>query len=129
MGPLTTHVFRLATTASPGEVWQVLTSGDHLYGLALVSDWKPGSTVESGAAGTGYHLRGEVLAAAPPHRLSLVFGGTHLTWEVSPGVVRLFVDELDGDSDEHAVEVWGPVMAALASRLAARSMGSEPAEP
>ena len=130
IGPLTTHVFGFTTTASPGQAWCALTSGAHLHGLELVSDWKPGSTVEARAGGSCHLLRGEVLMADAPHRLCLVFDGTYLTWEVTPGAVRLTVDEIDGDSEEEAAAVWGPVMAALEAGLAAAGrIGQEPAAP
>ncbi|HEX7276113.1 MAG TPA: SRPBCC domain-containing protein [Acidimicrobiales bacterium] len=115
----TTHVFELATTAAPAVVWRAITEGRHLHGLDLVSDWRPGSTVEGRKDGAPVSLRGEVLAAAPPHRLSLVFETTHLTWEITSTAVRLSVDELVGDSAEEAAEVWSPVMASLAEALGA----------
>jgi uncharacterized protein YndB with AHSA1/START domain len=127
MVPLTTHVFELTTAASSEDVWRALTDGRsrHLHGLELVSDWRPGSPVEA-LGGNGHALRGEVLVADAPHRLSLLFEGAgswaiHLTWEIAaapgPIVVRLCVDEVDGDTAEEAAEVWAPVVAALREAL------------
>ena len=128
MGPLTTHVFGLATTAPPGEVWRALTCGDHLHGLGLVSDWKPGSTVEA-RAGVGPAITCGARCSSPTRPTAWAWSSTpiYLTWEVTPGAVRLSVDEIDGDCDEEAAVVWGPVMAALEARLAAIGrLGPEP---
>ena len=139
MSPLASHVFEITAPVPPAEVWRVITGGGcFLYGMELVSDWSPGSSVEARAGGTNgdepaRRLRGEVVAAFPPHRLSLVFeqegadGGsaTHLTWEIGPaGSVRLTVDEIDGDCVAEAVSVWSPVMAALAAALCAGGGGA-----
>jgi uncharacterized protein YndB with AHSA1/START domain len=139
--PLTAHVFEFTTTASPGDVWRALTDAGqsrYLHGLQLVSDWRPGSIVEA-RAGNGHSLRGEVLVADAPHRLSFLFeqgesSAVHLTWEIGPPwetgrprgnggppdwvVVRLTVDEVDGDTEGEAQEVWSPVIAALRGALA-----------
>lgn len=115
---MSSHLFELDIAAEPRVAWRAITEGRHLHGLHLVSDWTPGSTVEARARGAPTVLRGEVLAADPPHRLSLVLDTTHLTWEITSTSVRLYVDELDGDSDEEAAEVWSPVMASLGRALA-----------
>jgi uncharacterized protein YndB with AHSA1/START domain len=135
MVPLITHWFGFTTTASPEDVWRALTDAGgsrYLHGLELVSDWSPGSTVEA-RAGNGHVLRGQVLVADPPRRLSFLFeegngsSAIHLTWDIDPtsqngvpgpSVVRLSIDEVEGDTEEEAQEVWEPVVAALRDALA-----------
>jgi uncharacterized protein YndB with AHSA1/START domain len=130
---ISTHAFAFSTAATPGQVWAALTDGDltrrYLHGLAAESAWAPGSRLVLRAAGVPA-ATGEVLAAEPGARLSLALEGghgadTYLTWTIRRGaggsVVRLVVDEPDGDgeADEAEVEdVWLPVLADLHALLA-----------
>ena len=145
MTGITTQMFRFATDAGSHDVWAALTRPDltprYLYGLAARSEWRPGATVTfTGEAAT---LTGEVLAAEEPRRLSYSLRAagegqpeTYVTWEIvdaeppAPGrsglggtVVRLYVDEPDGDAGAEAA--WLRVMARLESVLA----GAEACDP
>jgi uncharacterized protein YndB with AHSA1/START domain len=128
MDPLTTSVLSFLTPAPPTAVWAVLTDPDsgipYLHGLRPVSAWTPGAAV-SVTHPDGPGLRGEVLDADAPHRLSFTLGSaggggdddpTYVTWtlqRVDGGtLVRLLVDEIDGDDDESTV-AWLPVLTAV----------------
>ena len=128
MDPLSTSVLSFLTPAPLAAVWAVLTgpaSGiPYLHGLRPVSDWTPGAAV-SVTHPHGPALRGEVLDVDAPHRLSFTLGSaggggdddpTYVTWtllRVDGGtLVRLLVDEIDGDDDEATV-AWLPVLTAV----------------
>jgi uncharacterized protein YndB with AHSA1/START domain len=131
---LTTETFRITSPAEPDAVWRMLTTPSltprWFQGLALESDWRPGSTVT--AAGPGRCLVGEVLAAAPPRRLSFTLATgddqpeTFVTWEIHDAgdadggsIIRLYVDE---DADGATDSPWLPVVTGLRAILAGASV-------
>ena len=129
MGFSTSHRFSFHTGATPDEVWSVLTcpvtSRRYLHDLSLVSEWQQGSLVELRGA-DGHSATGEVVAAVRPHRLSFALEqGTApcriIGWDIRAHpdgtVVRLTVDDVDGDSEEEVEDVWLPILTALQSVL------------
>ena len=139
MDTLSTQLFRFFTACDPETVWSYLTprhpSRGHYYGAAVVSDWEVGSTVRIGMGPEGGPMIvGEVLAAERGARLSHTLGdrmdepSTYVTWSLSPcdsvaghhgTIVRLYVDEVDGDGDDGRAieEAWLPILAALQTEL------------
>jgi hypothetical protein len=126
MSPLTTHLFRFATPAPPEEGWAALTTsepgGGYLPDLSFVSDWAAGSTLVVTTADNPALSCGDVIAAELPRRLSYALDGgrgpaTYITWEIRPmptgSIVRLSVDELDGDGDGQPdlEDIWLPLLA------------------
>jgi uncharacterized protein YndB with AHSA1/START domain len=123
------HRFTFRTRATPEEVWSALTcpvtSRQYLHDMSLVSEWEPGSPVELHGP-DGHSATGEVVAAARPHRLSFALEqGTApcriIGWDLRAHpdgtVVRLTVDDVDGDSEEEVEDVWLPILTALQSVL------------
>jgi hypothetical protein len=124
MSSLTTHLFRFATPAGPEEVWAALTSsepgGGYLSRLSFVSDWAAGSTLVVMTDDNIAVSFGEVIAAEPPRRLSYALDGgrgpaTYITWEIRPmptgSIVRVYVDEFDGDGEPDLEDIWLPLLA------------------
>lgn len=140
MNPIASYVFEFTSPAGAQQVWAALTRPDltprYLFGLRVESTWRTGATVEArpaGEAGAYGSLRGEVLAAEEPRRLSysLLSGDDHprtyLTWEITAGDdgsrVRLYVDEAETDSgDDEADAAWRSVVAALQAVLSGLSL-------
>src|SRR5271157_6549265 len=123
------HRFSFLTGAAPGRVWAALTCPDmsprYLHGMRLESTWAPGSTVELRAP-EGQSVFGEAIRVDPPRSLSFALEqGTApcriIGWELRPHqegtVVRLSIDDVDGDNEEEVEDVWLPVLAALQGLL------------
>ncbi len=135
MQPLSTREFHFVTSAGPERVWPALIDRDgtvrYLHGLVLTAEWRAGGTVTVGVGGasprhvgTTPGLRGEVITAEAPHRLSFALAAdpssptTYVTWDVrtdaSGTTVRLLIDELDDDEDDtEAQRRWLPVLHAV----------------
>ena len=127
-----TELFRTLTNADAASVWDILApsckGSAYLYGMAVESDWTPGSPITLGPDG-GPRLTGVVLAADRPRRLTYTLGDSaekpsvYVTWEIRTDscgtVVRLYVDEVDpvAGSAEELESVWLPVLASLRLRL------------
>jgi uncharacterized protein YndB with AHSA1/START domain len=123
------HRFSFLTGSSPDRVWASLTCPDttprYLLGMRLESAWTPGASVKL-LAPTGHSVVGEAIRVDPPRSLSFALEqGTApcriIGWELRPHpvgtVVRLSVDDIDGDCEEEVEDVWLPVVAALQSLL------------
>ncbi|HEY5110542.1 MAG TPA: SRPBCC domain-containing protein [Acidimicrobiales bacterium] len=123
------HRFSFLTGAPPERVWAALTCPDttprFLHGMRLESAWVPGSPVELQAP-AGHSVSGEAIRVDPPRSLSFALEqGTApcriIGWELRPHpegtVVRLSIDDVDGDCEEEVEDVWLPVVAALQGLL------------
>jgi len=120
-------------------VWDALTATEtplsFLNGLIAASDWERGSGVSMrvpGASGGGPAfgiLRGEVLSAERPHRLSYTLGehpaapSVYVTWQLcrrdGSTIIRLFVDEpgsSPGCHDELEL-IWLRILSSLIKHL------------
>lgn len=134
---IATSVFRFTTPVCADQVWGALTrpelTAQYLFGMAVESDWRPGSpVVVQPPVGSGVEdaLAGEVLAVEEGRRLSFTFSSgpsdpaTFVTWEIQTldegAEVSLFVDEtqLAGAPDGDAESAWAQVVTALRSTLA-----------
>jgi hypothetical protein len=127
-----TELFRTLTDAGTDGVWDALApackGSAYLYGMAVESEWTPGSTIKLGPE-CGPTLTGVVLAADRPRLLSYTLGDTaekplvYVTWELRADpagtVVRLYVDEVDPvrGSAEELESVWLPVLTSLRLQL------------
>lgn len=120
--------------STPEKVWQALTDADltaEYWGHSNVSDWQPGSHWEHVRTdGSGIaDVTGEVIEAAPPHRLIITFGGADeagrpsvVRFDIDPhhDIVRLTVTHTDIPSApdyEAASAGWAAVMSNLKSLL------------
>jgi len=117
--------FAFFTTAAAGRVWRALTdptqTREYLYGLALTSDWIPGSPIVASFQDRPA-LLGEVLCAQPHHRLSYLLRTpeappVYVTWlvrEAAGGsICSLQIDEPDASEPTEIEDIWLPVLAAL----------------
>jgi len=134
------HRFAFLTDAPPERVWAALTCAEtsprYLYGMRLESEWAPGSPVDL-TAPSGHRVAGEVVAAIPLHSLSYSLeqgaGPCRIvTWALRVGpagtVVRLAIDDVDGDSVEEVEDAWLPILDALRLVLASPD-GEGPTQP
>jgi len=132
------HRFSFLSAAPQDRVWGALTCAEaspkYLHGMSLESAWSPGSPVHLRAP-AGHVARGEVIRADPPRSLSFALEqGTApcriIAWELRAHpegtVVRLTIDDVDGDCDEEVEDVWLPVVAALQGFLAPPGDGPRP---
>jgi uncharacterized protein YndB with AHSA1/START domain len=124
--------------ATPEQVWQGLTDGEftrkYWVGRQISSDWRPGSPVQLTNEDGVLEMRGEVVEADPPRRLSytfhLIFNAAHaadspsrLTFELEPmgEVVRLTLLHQEFRPDSVTYETtrhgWPALMASLKSLL------------
>jgi uncharacterized protein YndB with AHSA1/START domain/DNA-binding transcriptional ArsR family regulator len=92
-------VYEIYIKSTPERLWQAITSAEirkHFqFGVMVVSDWQPGSTILLGNEERPSFLgNGEVLESDPPHRLVhtmnatwgedvVAEGTTRVTWEIS----------------------------------------------
>lgn len=130
------YVYVTYIQASPEQVWDALTSADlsaEYWGHRNVSDWQVGSSWEhTRVDGSGVvDVRGTVLAADPPNRLTITFGQLDdadaddpsrvtFTIEQHRGIVRLTVlhENLVDDNALRAISAgWPAVCANLKSLL------------
>ena len=118
-------VFAFFTNATAVEVWSALTDAartrTYLDGLALQSDWTPGSPIVAPFGGRPAVL-GEVLCAQPHRRLSYLIrppgaSAVYLTWLVRVGdggsVCTLQIDESDASAPTELEDIWLPILASL----------------
>ncbi|MGH9227008.1 MAG: SRPBCC domain-containing protein [Acidimicrobiales bacterium] len=134
--PIATSLFEFVTAAPPEQVWAALTlpelTARYLYGMALESDWQPGSAITTrspASSGVDDELSGEVLSVEVARRLSYALGGgadqpvSYVTWELEPASrgtqVRLYVDEADQSAgvDGDVEGSWIPAVTALQAVL------------
>ncbi len=129
---MSTDLFRLLTPASPDQVWEQLTRrcDSYLWGLPADTTWTAGAPLSLGAPDGPEGLRGLVLCARRPERLSFSLGGPHaepsiyVTWEITAAengsIVRLYVDDPEGHrSDDDGDAGWLLILRTLAARLGA----------
>jgi uncharacterized protein YndB with AHSA1/START domain len=130
------YVIYIASKAET--VWRALLDGEftrQYWDRENVSDWQPGSTWEHRRVDStrSVTILGEVLEAAPPHRLVITWADpneigvksrhSRVTFEIEPvgGMVRLTVthDQLEAGSDmERKVSHgWPRVLSSLKSLL------------
>ena len=118
-------MFAFFTKATPVRVWDALTdpvqTRIYLEGMALQSDWVPGSALVACFRGEPTVL-GEVLCVQAHQRLSYVIrppeaSAVYLTWllrrRVDGCLCRLQIDEADASDIAELEDVWLPIMAGL----------------
>jgi uncharacterized protein YndB with AHSA1/START domain len=127
-------VYTTYIRSTPEKVWAALTDADltaDYWGHSNVSDWRPGSRwrhVRTDGSGVA-DVEGDVIEAAPPHRLVMTFGGAddrgrpsvvRFDIERHHDIVRLTVthtDIPDASNRETAAAGWAAVMSNLKSLL------------
>jgi uncharacterized protein YndB with AHSA1/START domain/DNA-binding transcriptional ArsR family regulator len=132
----TEKVFEIYIRTTPERLWEAITDEQtrprYSFGLAVVSDWKPGSRYELSAPGAGIMAEGENLEIDPPHRLVQSFaalwsedvkreGVSRVTWEIEPvgDSCRLTVthDQLREDAHGEIYGGWPQILSGLKTLL------------
>ncbi len=129
MAPIDCHRYAFVTDATVDRVWEALTdralARRYFFGLDVVSEWTPGGPITLHGP-HGITVSGQVLSVEPPW--TVVFAIEQglgpcrfISWDLRDSaegtVVRLTVDEVDGDSEEEAEDTWLPVLLSLQTLL------------
>jgi len=124
-------VFEIYIRTTPERLWQAITDSEmrRKYSFGLLSDWTPGSRVESSSPdGSMVIAEGEILEIEPPRRLVETMtalwseevqseGPSRVTWEIEPvgTSCRLTVthDELREGASEELYGGWPAILSGL----------------
>jgi uncharacterized protein YndB with AHSA1/START domain/DNA-binding transcriptional ArsR family regulator len=134
-GP-TEKVFEIYIKTTPERLWEAITSGEmrqqYSFGMAVASDFSPGSRYELVHPRGGTIAAGENLEVDPPLRLVQSFtamwseeiereGRSRVTWEIEPveDSCRLTVthDQLPVDSNGELYGGWPMILSGLKTLL------------
>ena len=130
-------VFEIYIKTSPERLWEAITDPDlrrrYTFGIAVASDWTPGSRYEGSAPGApGPMIEGENLEVDPPRRLVQSFralwsedvtreGTSRVTWDIEPvgDSCRLTVThgELRPDAHSEIYGGWPQILSGLKTLL------------
>jgi|SRR5713226_2459627 len=119
---------------TPDKVWDAITNPEqtrqYFYGLAVKSDWKPGSPIKHLLPDGKSQMEGKVLEIEPRKKLVHTFATTgvadaptRVTWELDPmGSVTLLTvthDDFDGETKTYksVARGWNPVVSGLKTLL------------
>lgn len=119
---------------TPGKLWEAMTSPaftrDYFYGLAVQSDWKPGSAIKHLFPDGKSQIEGTLQEVDPPRKLVHTFATTGVsdaptlvTWELQPmGLVTLLTlthADFDGETQTYqsVARGWNPVISGLKTLL------------
>jgi uncharacterized protein YndB with AHSA1/START domain len=119
----------------PDRLWEAITDPEqtrrYFYGLAVTSDWKPGSSLKHVMPdGKSTTIEGKVLEIEPGKKLVHSFATTgvsdaptRVTWEIEPmGSVTLLTithDDFEGETETYrsVARGWNPVVSGLKTLL------------
>jgi uncharacterized protein YndB with AHSA1/START domain len=130
-------VFEIYIRTTPDRLWEAITDPDirakYNFGMAVRSDWKPGSRMEMSSPRADAPLgEGEVLEAEPPRRLVHTMtalwgddvqaeGQSRVSWEIEPvgDSCRLTVvhDQLRDGANEQLYGGWPMILSGLKTWL------------
>jgi uncharacterized protein YndB with AHSA1/START domain/biotin operon repressor len=130
-------VFEIYIRTTPERLWEAITDPEirakYNFGMAVRSDWKPGSRLEMSSPRAGAPLgEGEVLEAEPPLRLVHTMtalwgedvqaeGQSRVSWEIEPigDSCRLTVvhDQLRDGANEQLYGGWPMILSGLKTWL------------
>ncbi len=116
------------------KLWDAITRPEqtqqYFYGLAVTSDWKPGSSIKHLFPDGKSQIEGKVLEVEPRKKLVHTFATTgesdapsRVTWELQPmGSVTLLTlthDDFDGETQTYqsVARGWNPVVSGLKTLL------------
>jgi uncharacterized protein YndB with AHSA1/START domain len=129
------HEYQAYIRTTPDRLWEAITDPAqtrlYFYGLAVTSDWKPGSSLKHVLPdGKSTTIEGKVLEIEPGRKLVHTFATTgvadapsRVTWEIEPmGPVTLLTvthDEFDGETQTYRTVArgWNPVVSGLKTLL------------
>ncbi len=133
-----TQVYQVFIKATPQAVWDAITKPEfterYLYGTRAQYDLRPGGAFRSLGEGDAVLVDGEVVEAAPPHKLVQTWrfrydpeleaeGFTRVTWDVEEadgGISKLTVThELEGapKTAAHVAGGWSYIVSGLKTLL------------
>jgi uncharacterized protein YndB with AHSA1/START domain len=130
-------VFEIYIRTTPDRLWEAITDPEirakYHFGLAVRSDWKPGSRLEMSSPRADTPLgEGEVLEAEPPRRLVHTMtalwgedvkaeGQSRVSWEIEPigDSCRLTVvhDQLRDGANDQLYGGWPMILSGLKTWL------------
>jgi uncharacterized protein YndB with AHSA1/START domain len=130
-------VFEIYIRTTPDRLWEAITDPEirakYNFGVAVHSDWKPGSRLEMSSPRAGAPLgEGEVLEAEPPRRLVHTMtalwgedvqaeGQSRVSWEIEPigDSCRLTVvhDQLRDGANDQLYGGWPMILSGLKTWL------------
>jgi uncharacterized protein YndB with AHSA1/START domain/DNA-binding transcriptional ArsR family regulator len=132
----TEKVFEIYIKTTPERLWQAITDGDmrgqYNFGVAVASDWTPGSGYQLVHPSGGVIAEGENLEVDPPHRLVQSFtalwseqikgeGRSRVTWEIEQveDSCRLTVthDQLRESANGELYGGWPMILSGLKTLL------------
>jgi len=129
-------VFEIYIKTTPERLWEAITNPEmrkkYSFGVAVKSDWKPGSRHEAGNQKAGLLMEGENLEVDPPRKLVQSFralwgedvkreGTSRVTWAIEPvgDSCRLLVthDQLRDGANEQLYGGWPMILSGLKTLL------------
>ncbi len=130
-------VFEIYIKTTPERLWEAITNPEmrrkYNFGVAVTSDWTPGSRYEAGSPkAPGLLMEGENLEVDPPRRLVQSFnalwsdevkaeGTSRVTWEIQPigDSCRLTVthDRLREGANDQLYGGWPMILSGLKTLL------------
>jgi uncharacterized protein YndB with AHSA1/START domain len=129
-------VFEIYIKTTPERLWEAITDSDlrrkYSFGVAVSSDWTPGSEYSSGVPGVVEIATGENVEVEPPRRLVQTFqalwsedvravGASRVTWEIEPigDSCRLLVthDQLPEGANSELFGGWPMILSGLKTWL------------
>jgi uncharacterized protein YndB with AHSA1/START domain len=131
------QVFEIYIKTTPERLWEAITNSEmrqkYSFGVAVKSDWTPGSGYEGVHAGAGIRIsEGENLEVDPPRRLVQSFtalwsdevkneGASRVTWDIEPvgDSCRLTVthDQLREGANNELYGGWPMILSGLKTLL------------
>ena len=129
-------VFEIYIKTTPERLWEAITDPEqrakYNFGVAISSDWTPGSSYESSHPAGGPIAAGENLEVDPPRRLVQTLnalwgedvkaeGTSRVTWEIEPvgDSCRLVVvhDQLSDHANDQLYGGWPMILSGLKTLL------------
>jgi uncharacterized protein YndB with AHSA1/START domain len=119
---------------TPDRLWEAITNPEqtkqYFYGLKVVSDWKPGSSLKHLLPDGTAQIEGKVTEIEPKRKLVHTFATagvsdapSRVAWEIQPmGAVTLLTlthDDFDGETQTYTsvARGWNPVVSGLKTLL------------
>jgi uncharacterized protein YndB with AHSA1/START domain len=129
-------VFEIYIKTTPERLWEAITDPElrakYSFGVAIDSDWTPGSSYKSGVPGVIEIASGENLEVDPPRLLVQSFtahwseeveaeGTSRVTWEIEPVgdscCLRVTHDQLAESANDELFGGWPMILSGLKTLL------------
>ncbi len=129
-------VFEIYIKTTPERLWEAITDpgmrARYSFGVAVESDWTPGSSYRSGVPGVIEIASGENVEVEPPRLLVQTFtahwseaveseGTSRVTWEIEPVgdscALRITHDQLSENANGELFGGWPMILSGLKTLL------------